>query len=780
MMNNQVRVLLAEDDNLDAILVERTLRKANTSIATRRITSPRDVAEAVREFRPDLVLSDFYLEGGTAIDVLKVLRQEGSEAPAIIVTTAQSDDVAAQCFKEGAVDYVTKNALWRLPTAVLGALDKRNADREREQYIEAYRNLVEHSIQGLLILQDGKIVFVNQALATSLGYTIEELLAIELERAIDIVFEEDRELVRQRLQDHLSGKPVDSQSPVRFVRKNGEVRWFQYGATTVTYRGEPAIQGTFLDVTDRKLADLALEKSEKRFRALIEKSSDAICLLNLDGKISYISPIGARMAGYEPQERVGAGAFELIHPEEVGEIKARFEAVAAVPGGVDEVQFRLQHRNGSWRWVEAVITNMLHEEGVHALVVNFRDVTERKKREVELQLSEERSRWLSQTTSDGVWDWKMSSDESWWSDGLFRLFGYDKETVAPSHQAWIDRIHPDDRFRVEDNFRKLSEGNENVWRDQYRYIRCDGTVHYAIDRGVLLRDENAKPIRMSGAMTDVTSAKEAEIALRESEELHRALFESSPIPTWMFDVESLRFLRVNEAMLALYGYTHDEMMSMTVLEIRPPEEIPQFLERLATIGPGRQDLGVWRHKKKDGSLIKVEISTHTLTLNGRLRRVVQARDVTEKIRAEQALRASENEMRALFAAMRDVILRIDRDGRCLKIAPTNPDFPNRPPDELVGMYLHDIFESRQANIFLAHIHRSLRTKKTVHYDYSLVVNNREVWFDATVTPIDNDTLLWVARDVTDRKKAEAALKESQATYQLLFEANPHPMWLFAR
>ena len=157
--------------------------------------------------------------------------------------------------------------------------------------------------------------------------------------------------------------------------------------------------------------------------------------------------------------------------------------------------------------MEAVITNMLHEEGVHALVVNFRDVTERKKREVELQLSEERSRWLSQTTSDGVWDWKMSSDESWWSDGLFRLFGYDKETVAPSHQAWIDRIHPDDRFRVEDNFRKLSEGNENVWRDQYRYIRCDGTVHYAIDRGVLLRDENAKPIRMSGAKSPFGRAK---------------------------------------------------------------------------------------------------------------------------------------------------------------------------------------------------------------------------------------------------------------------------------
>ena len=134
---------------------------------------------------------------------------------------------------------------------------------------------------------------------------------------------------------------------------------------------------------------------------------------------------------------------------------------------------------------------------------------------------------------------------------------------------------------------------------------------------------------------DITGRKRAEAELRESEDRYRKLFELNPQPTWIYDRETLRFLAVNQAALRNYGYTHEEFLSMTIQEIRPPEEIPALLKSIATLHDGRREYGVWRHRRKDGTILPVEITSYSFLFGGRPADFVIAVDITERQRAEQ-------------------------------------------------------------------------------------------------------------------------------------------------
>ncbi|HUE83307.1 MAG TPA: ATP-binding protein [Pyrinomonadaceae bacterium] len=144
---------------------------------------------------------------------------------------------------------------------------------------------------------------------------------------------------------------------------------------------------------------------------------------------------------------------------------------------------------------------------------------------------------------------------------------------------------------------------------------------------------------------EVAERKAAEDALRDSEGRYRLLFESNPFPMWVFDLETLDFLAVNEAAVRHYGYSSEEFLAMSLKDIRPPEDVPALLADVANLSGGLNNSGVWRHQKKDGTLIDVEITSYSLSFAGRRAELVLANDITERKRAEEALRHSEEQLR---------------------------------------------------------------------------------------------------------------------------------------
>jgi PAS domain S-box-containing protein len=144
-----------------------------------------------------------------------------------------------------------------------------------------------------------------------------------------------------------------------------------------------------------------------------------------------------------------------------------------------------------------------------------------------------------------------------------------------------------------------------------------------------------------GVAVDMTERERTAQALRDSEERYRILFDSNPHPMWAYDLETLRFLAVNDAAISHYGYSREEFLNMTVVDIRPAQDAPALLENVRQVTQGLGEAGVWRHRRKDGSLIEVEITSHTLVLDGRPAEVVLATDVTERRRTEEALRRAQ-------------------------------------------------------------------------------------------------------------------------------------------
>jgi PAS domain S-box-containing protein len=168
-----------------------------------------------------------------------------------------------------------------------------------------------------------------------------------------------------------------------------------------------------------------------------------------------------------------------------------------------------------------------------------------------------------------------------------------------------------------------------------------------------LRGEQGEIIGVIGVAVDISEQRRSEELLRNSESRYRLLFESNPSPMWVYDAQTFAFLAVNEAAIRHYGFSREEFLSMKVTEIRPPEEVPRWLEHFGSIR-GNDSSGVWRHWKKDGAEILTEIVARSVEFAGRDARLVLVRDVTDRRQAEERLARSAREMRALSARLQTV------------------------------------------------------------------------------------------------------------------------------
>ncbi len=198
------------------------------------------------------------------------------------------------------------------------------------------------------------------------------------------------------------------------------------------------------------------------------------------------------------------------------------------------------------------------------------------------------------------------------------------------------------------------------------------TVHRRRDGTLFPVENSARIVRHDGRtltqsiIRDVTERKEQEARIQRSEAAYRALFQANPHPMWVYDVETLRFLAVNDAAVEKYGYGPAEFLSMTIEDIRPPREIERLRARIASRDEAQlQQAGLWIHRTRDGHEIDVEIVSHGLDFGGRRARVVLANDVTSRVQAERGLRASEERYRRLFEQASDGVLQLQPDGRIL-------------------------------------------------------------------------------------------------------------------
>jgi len=280
---------------------------------------------------------------------------------------------------------------------------------------------------------------------------------------------------------------------------------------------EGRIEGIFffiVNVTEQVLSRKKIEQSEKRYRTLFEQNLAGFYQSTLSGEILSCNEAFAKMLGYDsPKDLLKINASELYFSS-----AERNEFVTNLKDHqyLNNYEGVLKCKDGRpLYFLENITVQKDPETGLDFFDGILLDITDRKQIELALKESNERFINVSKATFDVIWDWNINKKELYLGDGFKELFGYEFDNNKSQFLTWANHIHADDRERVVNNrVNKIIHQNEVNWKDDYRYIRADGSIAYVSDRGILLRNDSGT-YRMIGAMQDVTNLKENEIAITE-------------------------------------------------------------------------------------------------------------------------------------------------------------------------------------------------------------------------------------------------------------------------
>jgi len=551
----------------------------------------------------------------------------------------------------------------------------------------------------------------------------------------------------------------------------------------------------------------ALETSEQNFRDIFQKAPIGMAVVGLDETFLQANAKLREMVGYSEEELLQRTPLDITHPDDIG-LSRKLAREMLHEVSHNQVEKRYLRKDGEIVWAARTASVVRDETGNprHFLIM-IEDISERKRAEEALQ---ERTQELetavtaNQSIMDNSLDVICTIDE----EGRFltvnaaceQLWGY-----APAEligKRYIDFVAPDDRERTLATQSALTTSGK-VTDFVNRYVRKDGRtvdvlwsatwseenrIFFGVAHDISDRRRAEEEIqslnqsleqrvaeRTAELQQEVTERLRAEESLVASEERYRTLFDRNPEPMWVFDVETLAFLEVNQAAVEHYGYSRSEFLGMTLKQIRPDEDVPALLvdiERLqAGAGANQQ---VWKHRKKDGTIIDVAIIANDFDWNGRPARLVLAIDVTERKRAEEALGAAEQKYRAIFENSIEGIFQSTPQGKWISVNPAlSRMYGCKSPAEMMNRDVSPLFVDPARR---AEFKQLMEQQSFVEgFEFEIYRNDRStMWLSETSRAVrdENGSVICyegAVQDITERKHAEKALRQAERKYRAIFE-----------
>jgi PAS domain S-box-containing protein len=377
--------------------------------------------------------------------------------------------------------------------------DRIKGEEQLKQAKEQYQNLFDLSPLPNWVYDMETLAFldVNKAAVEQYGYSRDEFLSKSLR---DIRPAEDiKELLEVIKTDVITNH--NSKSVARHVKKSGEVIAVEVKGATISFQGRIARLVLVIDITERLRAARELSISEQRFKALVQEGSDLIHIIDALGHFKYVSP-NAHMQGLSRHIRVGDKAFNSVIEEDREEIVKAFSNLAK--GECLKLPpFRYADQENKIHWMETILTNLIDDPAVEGVVANTRDITERINYESQIKESIERYNIVSKATSDAIYEWNLLKQSLKWSQGFEVLFGHDYSS-SDADDRWLSRLHPEDKAGVLKFMNNAFRAKQPKITQEYRFRCADGSYKFVLDRSYLIYNELGKPIRIIGAMQDIT------------------------------------------------------------------------------------------------------------------------------------------------------------------------------------------------------------------------------------------------------------------------------------
>lgn len=504
----------------------------------------------------------------------------------------------------------------------------------------------------------------------------------------------------------------------------------------------------------RRSAENACRESEELFRSYFELGPIGMAITTPEKGFLQVNDRICSLLGYERDALLQKSWTDLTHPEDLAADEEQFNRMRRSESDNYSLNKRFLKKDGTFISTTISVKCLRNQDGsIKYCLGMMEDITVRELAEETQRASDIRYRALFDYSPDGI---IIADPAGIYLDvnrALCRMLGYRPDEMIGLTAA--DIVVSDQTPRIADALKTIRSDSE--YKQEWQFRRRDGSQFPAEVIATFIPDGNILAV-----VRDISERRSAQDSLRASEERYRHLFESNPYPMWVYDIDTLHFLAVNDAAIRFYGYSEAEFRPMTIKDIRTPDDIPELLERLVDLDKHLDDTSIWRHRKKAGATVEMEVRSHEIVFDGLRSRLILAIDVTERKRTETALRENEIKFRTVAETATDGIITIDQQSEILFLNPSGERLFGYSEEELIGRSLTMLIPERFRKAHLYGLEKFLRTGQRNMSWHAVQLpglhkDGHEIPLELSMARFDKDGqpyITSIVRDISDRKQAE--------------------------
>ncbi len=640
--------------------------------------------------------------------------------------------------------------------------DRKQTEQALRESEQKYRLLFSSELDAISIfdIDTGQFLDANNSFLKLYGYTREQ--ALNLTPALVSAEPENTNAAIQRASLEGGGHILQRWHK----KKDGTVFPVELCAGTFHWKGRQVMCAVARDITNRKQAEAALRETEARFRAAAEGSLDAFFIYKslrdetgriIDFTFTDLNSKGEKMISMSKDEVIGKRMCELLPINRTGGFFEKY--VKVVETGIPlEEEFPISTPEVTASWLQHQVVPL--SDGI---AITSRDISERKLSQEALKESEARLRLALEAAQMGTWDWNIVTNEVVYCEQLGPVFGLPRGTHHATSEAFLNSVHPEDREYVQEAVtRAIEEGTD--YAVEFRVVWPDGTLHWVGNKGQVYCDETGKPIRMVGVAMNISDRKQAEEALRQSEERMRGLVNAIPDKMFRHQVDGTYLdVKAKDSELIVPA---QNLIGRNLRDLPMHEEVKSRLLELIRTAVETGELQTYEHELElpDG----VNSYEARIVKSGADEAVCIVRDITERKQAEEALRQQKELLQTIFDHIPVMVAFYDVTGQIQLL--------NREVERVLGWSIAEL----QDRDLLSECYPDPEYRQKV-FDFMLASAGK--WQDFKTKTRYGRTLdtswaniqlsdgksIGIGQDISDRKQAEEARRKAEQRYHSIFE-----------